>query len=60
MIGYSMPKRSQIAVLSIAQPSLARLLFRALNLDGLPAGIAATGRTSVMRQLRAMALRAVF
>lgn len=45
----SMPKKSQIAVLSIAQSSLASLLFGAFNLDDFPASIAATGGTSVMR-----------
>lgn len=44
-----MPKRSQIAALSTAQSSLARLLFRALNRDDFPAIIAAAGGTSMMR-----------
>ena len=54
-----MPKRSQIAVLSTGQPLLASLLFRALNLNDFPASIASTGRTNMVRQLRAMALRAI-
>ena len=50
-----MPNRLQIAVLSTV--NLARLfLLRAFNLDDLPAGIGATGRTNAMRQLRTMAL----
>ena len=49
-----MPKRSQIAVLTV---NLASLLFRAFNPDDLPAGIGTTGRTNAMRQLRTMALR---
>ena len=54
-----MPKRLQIAVLSTAQSSLASLLLRDFNLDGFLASIVATGRAGVMRQLRAMALRAI-
>ncbi len=54
-----MPKRSQIAVLSTAHPSLISLLFGGLNLDDFPAGIAATGKTNVMRSLRTVTLRAI-
>jgi len=54
-----MLKRSQIAVLSTAPSSLASLLLGSFNLDYFLAGVAATDRTSVMRYLGAMALRAI-
>ena len=38
---------------------LASLLFRGFNLDYLSAGVTATGRTNMMRQFRAVALRAI-
>jgi hypothetical protein len=54
-----MPKRSQIAVLSTAHFSLVSLLFGALNLDDFPASIASTGRTNMVREFRAVTLRAI-
>jgi len=53
-----MSKRSQIAVLSTAQSSLTGFLFGSLDFNSFPAGVATAGRTSVMGQLGAIALRA--